>query len=54
MSLSVKFTLHGKGQGVQGRDLGRIVVMDLMEKFLDKGYVLFMELLFFSPSVPKA
>ena len=32
----------GKGQGVQGRDLGRRVVMDLMEKFLDKGYVLFM------------
>ena len=32
----------GKGQGEQGRDLGRRVVMDLMEKFLDKGYVLFM------------
>ena len=31
-----------KGQGVQGRDLGRRVVVDLMEKFLDKGYVLFM------------
>ena len=33
----------GKGQGGQGKDLGRRVVMDLMEKFLDKGYVLFME-----------
>ena len=31
----------GKGQGVQGKDLGRRVVIDLMEKFLDKGYVLF-------------
>ena len=27
---------------MQGRDLGRRVAMDLMEKFLDKGYVLFM------------
>ena len=32
----------GKEQGVQQKDLGRRVVMDLMEKFLDKGYVLFM------------
>ena len=33
----------GKEQGVQQKDLGRRVVMDLMEKFLDKGYVLFMD-----------
>ena len=33
----------GKEQGVQQKDLGRRVVMDLMEKFLDKGCVLFMD-----------
>ena len=33
----------GKEQRVQQKDLGRRVVMDLMEKFLDKGYVLLMD-----------